>query len=388
MKKQRSANPMTYEKYMEVMESDIMDRVLKQTAGYDYHSFRERDVKNALNKDTMTIHDFGAFLSPAADSLLEEMAERARSETRKHFGNTVSLYTPLYISNYCCNHCTYCGFNCENKITRGRLTFDEIEKELRAISETDLKEILLLTGESRKYSDVEYIGEAVKLAAKYFTTIGIEIYPLNTDEYEYLHRCGADFVSVYQETYDTVQYEKYHISGPKRVYPYRFHAQERALKGGMRGVGFGALLGLGDFRKDAFAAGIHAYHLQKNYPHAEISFSVPRIRSFKNHREHSEFGLNTVRERQLLQIILAFRIFMPFASITVSTRERAGFRDHIAGLAANKLSAGVKVGIGGHSADKKGDEQFEISDARDVTGIHEMILSKGLQPVYTDYIRV
>jgi 2-iminoacetate synthase len=374
-----------YFDYMEIIESDILEKVLRRTRGYDYEKYNADDVKKAIPKETLTFHDYGALLSPAAESLLEEIAERAKRETRRHFGNSISLYTPLYISNYCNNHCLYCGLNRQNKINRGKLSYEEIDGELKAIARTGLKEILLLTGESRTWSNVEYIGEAVKLARKYFSAIGIEIYPLNIDEYAYIHRCGADFISVYQETYDPEIYEKHHLSGPKRVYSYRFHAQERAVRGGLRGASFGSLLGLGDFRKDAFATGLHARYLQRKYPEVEISFSVPRIRSYINNAEISPHG---VREKQLLQVLLAFRIFMPFASIAISSRERAGFRDNIIGLAANKISAGVKVGVGGHEIEKKGDEQFEIADARDVSQVHAMILEKGLQPVYTDYIRV
>ena len=192
-------------------------------------------------------------------------------------------------------------------------------------------------------------------------------------------------MSVYQETYNIETYQQVHLRGPKRIYSYRFHAQERALLGGMRGVAFGALLGLGDFRKDAFSAGMHAYFLQRKYPHAEISFSTPRLRPYLNDENTKESGIN---EKQLLQVILAYRLFMPFAGITISTRERSGFRNGVIGMAATKISAGVKVGIGGHKADKKGDEQFEISDSRSVREVHQMITSRGLQPVYTDYVRV
>lgn len=262
---------------------------------------------------------------------------------------------------------------------------EQIEEELKEVAKTGLKEILILTGESRNKSGVEYIGEAVKLATKYFSTVGIEIYPLNTDEYSYIKACGADFVSVYQETYNTDKYEEVHLGGPKRIFPYRFNAQERALLGGMKGVAFGALLGLDDFRKDAFAAGLHAYFLQQKYPHAEISFSTPRIRPYINNKDNNP---NDVHEKQLLQVMLAYRLFMPFAGITISTRERAGFRDNVIGMVATKISAGVCVGVGGHKDGEKGDEQFEISDPRSVSEVHQMIVNRGLQPVYTDYIRV
>lgn len=376
---------MNYLDGMEAVSTDIMDRVLSLAGSYDYGKYGGKDVERALSKELLTPDDYGAVLSPAAMPYLEEMARKARLETRKHFGNSVCLFTPLYISNYCENECVYCGFNCRNKIQRGRLSPEEIEEELRAIAATGLKEILILTGEARNASGVEYIGEAVKLAARRFSTIGIEIYPLNSEEYTYLNKCGADFVSVYQETYNTDKYEQVHLRGPKRIFPYRFNAQERALLGGMRGVGIGALLGLDDFRKDAFAAGMHAYFLQQKYPHAEISFSVPRLRPYINNAGNNPAE---VHERQLLQVMLAYRLLMPFAGITISTREKPSFRDNIIGLAATKISAGVSVGVGGHKNREKGDEQFEISDSRSVDEIHEMIAGRGLQPVYTDYVRV
>lgn len=378
-------NHMNYLKGMEIIKSDIMDKVLERVKEYDYKQYTDSDIKKALMKDHLSIDDFAALLSPAALPYLEEMARKSLSETKKHFGNSISMFTPLYISNYCENHCVYCGFNCENKIHRGMLSLDEVEGELKEIALTGLKEILLLTGESRHKSGVAYIAESIKLAAKYFSTVGIEIYPLNSDEYAYLHECGADFVSIYQETYNTAKYQQVHLKGPKRIFPYRFDAQERALLGGMRGVSFGALLGLDDFRKDVFATGLHAFFIQQKYPHAEISFSTPRLRPYINHSNNNP---NDVHEKQLLQVILAYRLFMPFAGITISTREREGFRDHIIGIAATKISAGVKVGVGGHKEKEKGDEQFEISDPRSVGEIHQMILGRGLQPIYSDYIRV
>ena len=378
-------DPMKYLDTMEAVDSDIMDKVLNAMNHYDYHRYTAADVRSALAKDNLSPEDFAALLSPAAFPFLEEMARKAQYETRKHFGNSVCMFTPLYIANYCENECVYCGFNCKNKIHRAKLTYEEIDHELSVIAATGLKEILILTGESRHMSDVEYIGEALKLARKYFSTIGIEIYPLNSDEYRYLHECGADFVSVYQETYNPVKYEQMHLSGPKRIYPYRLNAQERALMGGMRGVSFGALLGLDDFRKDAFASGMHAYYIQQKYPHAEISFSTPRLRPYVNNAENNP---NDVHEPQLLQVMLAYRLFMPFAGITISTRERAGFRDNGIGMAATKISAGVSVGVGGHEEEAKGDEQFEISDPRSVAEVHNAILNQGLQPVYTDYLWV
>lgn len=374
-------NIMDYAPEMERIDSDIMDKTLRYRDGYDYSQYTALDVKKALASEVIGIDEYAALLSPAADGFLEQMALRAQTETRKHFGNTVTLFTPLYIANYCENECVYCGFNCKNKIHRARLNYDEIDVELRKIADSGLKEILLLTGESRKMSSVEYIGEALKIAKKYFTTIGIEIYPLNTDEYAYLKQCGADFVSVYQETYSLEKYSEQHLGGSKRIFPYRFNAQERAVMAGMRGVSFGALLGLDDFRKDAFAVGVQATLIQRKYPHVEIGFSVPRLRPYINNAENNP---KDVHERQLLQVMLAYRLLMPFAGITISTRERAGFRDNVIGLMATKISAGVKVGVGGHDGEQKGDEQFEISDPRSVDEIVDSIAKKGLQAVFTD----
>ena len=386
MMKIRDTDHMEYMEGMEKSDHSIMNKVLKMTDEYDYRRYNAIDVKNVLNKETIGAEDLAVLLSPSAEPLLEKMARRAKIETAKHFGNTVCMFTPLYIANYCENYCVYCGFNCSNKIRRGKLSIDEIESEYKTISETGLREILLLTGESKSASPVEYIAEAVSLAKKYFSTIGVEVYPMNSDEYAVLRKAGADFVSVYQETYNTVKYEEVHLRGPKRVFPYRFNSQERALMGGMRGVAFGSLLGLSDFRKDAYAAGLHAFFIQKKYPWAEISYSLPRLRPYINNADNNP---NDVHETQLLQVMLAYRIFMPYAGITISTRERAGFRDNVAGLAATKISAGVKVGIGGHGDnEQKGDEQFEISDPRSVEEVRKALLDKGLQPVFTDYVRV
>ena len=376
---------MKYLPGMEVLESDIMDQVISKMNAYDYDSYTDEDVIRALNKENRSIEDFAALLSPAALNHLEEMAQLAQKETRNHFGNSIYMFTPLYIANYCENYCIYCGFNCHNKIRRAALTSEEIEKEMKSIAKTGLQEILLLTGESRYKSDVKYIGEACKIARKYFKVVGLEVYPMNSDEYAYLHECGADYVTVFQETYNSDKYETLHLEGHKRIFPYRLNAQERALKGGMRGVGFAALLGLDDFRKDAFATGVHAYLLQRKYPHAEIAFSCPRLRPIIN---NDKINPKDVHEPQLLQVITAYRLFMPFASITISTRECERFRNNIINIAATKISAGVSVGIGGHAGEEKGDEQFEISDPRSVDEVFNAIVDKGLQPVMSDYIYV
>lgn len=386
-------DPMEYLPGMEKIESDICEKVISQMKAYDASKYTPRDVRMALEHETCTVEDFKALLSPAAEPFLEQMAQRARMETSKHFGNTVYLFTPLYIANYCENYCVYCGFNCYNDIHRMKLTPEQIEHEMQVIASSGMEEILILTGESRVQSDVKYIGEACKLARKYFRMVGLEIYPVNTDEYRYLHECGADYVTVFQESYDIVAYEKLHLMGHKRVWPYRFDAQERALRGGMRGVGFSALLGLSDFRKDALASALHVYYLQRKYPQAEMSLSCPRLRPIIN---NEKINPQDVHEKQLCQILCAYRIFMPFVGITVSSRESAAFRNGIVRICATKVSAGVSTGIGDHeskytgrdSGGDQGDEQFEINDGRSLKKMYDDITDEGLQPVLNDYLYV
>lgn len=231
-------NHMEYMPGMEIIKSDIRETVMAHVEEYDYDKYTARDVRAALDHETCSVEDFKALLSPAAAPFLEEMAQKARIETGKHFGNTVYLFTPLYIANYCENYCVYCGFNCYNHINRMKLNMEQIEKEMQVIADSGMEEILILTGESRAMSDVKYIGEACKLARKYFRMVGVEIYPVNTDEYRYLHECGVDYVTVFQETYDNVKYETLHLRdisvfGPTalmhRKSPARWHERGSVL---------------------------------------------------------------------------------------------------------------------------------------------------------------
>ncbi len=383
-------DPMTYLPGMEQIDSDIRRWVLSHMEAFNPDDYTADDVRAALSRTRCSIEDFAALLSPAAEPFLEQMAQRARQETSRHFGNTVYLFTPLYLANYCENYCVYCGFNCYQNIRRRKLDRAQIEREMQVIAQSGMEEILLLTGESRAQSDLDYIGEACRLARKYFRMVGLEIYPVNTEEYRYLHACGADYVTVFQETYDAKRYGELHLLGHKRVYPYRFDAQERALMAGMRGVACSALLGLSDFRKDAFAGALHVYALQRKYPHAELSLSCPRLRPIAGNRSlHSE----DVQERQLCQVLCAYRIFLPYVGITVSSRESAQFRNGIVRIAATKVSAGVSTGIGDHESkyagtddETAGGEQFEIDDARSLETMCTDMQQSGLQPVRNDYL--
>ena len=345
---------MKYLPGMEVIDSDMLDQVVAIHNSFNNDDFTEKDVRLALSKEHLDPRDFMALLSTAAAPFLEEMAQKAHLVTRRHFGNNITILTPIYFANYCDNYCIYCGFNSHNKIKRARLTDEELHRECKNIADTGIEEVIMLTGESPKMSDIKYIGNAVKIARQYFRVINMEIYPVNSEDYKYLHECGADYVTVFQETYNSDKYATLHLAGHKRIFPYRFYSQERAILGGMRGVGFAALLGLDDYQKDALATGMHAWLMQRKYPHAEISLSCPRLCPIIN---NDKINPKDVDERKLTQIICAYRLFMPYASIVVSSRESARYRNAIMKIAATKVSASVCVGSGHHRAELQREER-------------------------------
>lgn len=377
---------MKYLPGMEVIDSDMLDQVVAIRNSFNNDDFTDKDVRLALSKEHLDPRDFMALLSTAAAPFLEEMAQKAHLVTRRHFGNNITILTPIYFANYCDNYCIYCGFNSHNKIKRARLTDEELHRECKNIADTGIEEVIMLTGESPKMSDIKYIGNAVKISSQYFRVINMEIYPVNSEDYKYLHECGADYVTVFQETYNSDKYATLHLAGHKRIFPYRFYSQERAILGGMRGVGFAALLGLDDYQKDALATGMHAWLMQRKYPHAEISLSCPRLCPIIN---NDKINPKDVDERKLTQIICAYRLFMPYACIVVSSRESARYRNAIMKIAATKVSASVCVGIGGHlenDGSEMGDEQFEITDGRSFDQMYSDIKGMGLQPVTSEYI--
>lgn len=377
---------MKYLPGMEVIDSDMLDQVVAIRNSFNNDDFTDKDVRLALSKEHLDPRDFMSLLSTAAAPFLEEMAQKAHLVTRRHFGNNITILTPIYFANYCDNYCIYCGFNSHNKIKRARLTDEELHRECKNIADTGIEEVIMLTGESPKMSDIKYIGNAVKIARQYFRVINMEIYPVNSEDYKYLHECGADYVTVFQETYNSDKYATLHLAGHKRIFPYRFYSQERAILGGMRGVGFAALLGLDDYQKDALATGMHAWLMQRKYPHAEISLSCPRLCPIIN---NDKINPKDVDERKLTQIICAYRLFMPYACIVVSSRESARYRNAIMKIAATKVSASVCVGIGGHlenDGSEMGDEQFEITDGRSFDQMYSDIKRMGLQPVTSEYI--
>lgn len=339
------------------------------------------EVKRILNKRVIDENDFKYLLSSEVQKALEDMALRVNREHLHHFGKVILLYTPIYISNYCVNQCVYCSYNASNQIQRHQLTYEEIEIEAKAVSLSGIQHVLLLTGESETHTPFEYIKSAVKIFKKYFSSITIEIYPLSKAQYAELIKLGVDGLTIYQETYDRLVYKSVHPFGPKSHYDYRLEAPSRAAEAGMYHINIGALLGLKNWRDDVYALGLHLKELEHRYPESNFSVSIPRIRPFKGQKFTSE----EISNQDLVQIMLALKLFAPKMGLNISTRESAEFREHLLALGVSKMSAGVQTSVGGHSK-KQGDSQFEISDNRSVAEIVNMLKKNGYQPIMSDWI--
>ncbi len=342
------------------------------------------NVRTVLAKERLTEKDFLTLLSPAAEAFLETMAGKAHRITVQNFGKVIFLFTPLYLSDYCENQCAYCGFNVKNAFVRRKLTEGELEKEATAIAGTDMRHVLILSGESREHASPDYIKGCLKVLRKHFSSISLEIYPLNVEEYRDLIKAGADGLTVYQEVYDERIYDEVHLSGPKKDYLNRLDAPERGCRAGMRTVTIGPLLGLNDWRREAFLAGIHAHYLQNKYWDVDISLSFPRFRPHMGNFQPR----SPVDDRGFVQIIMASRLFMPRTGITVSTRENSAFRDNILPLGVTKMSAWSSTEVGGRTQEKQGTGQFSISDCRNTKEMKEMLLHRGYQPIFKDWHRV
>ena len=346
-----------------------------------FNGITDDHVLKAINKNVLSHSDLLALLSPSAENNLELMAQKAKRITYQNFGKAIVLYTPLYISDFCDNHCVYCGFNAKNKITRKKLSLEEIEKEAKKISSTGLRHLLLLTGDSRKHTPVVYIKEAVCILKKYFPCITIEIYALHEHEYKELIDAGVDGLTIYQETYDEELYKKLHPAGPKRDYLFRLDAPENACKVKMRSINVGSLLGLNDWRKDTFFTLLHAQYLQDKYTDVEISVSFPRIRPHTG-----SFSTDfPVSDKHFVQALLTARLFLNRAGINISTRESAAIRDNLMGIGVTRMSIGSKTTVGGYSNDNNINKQFEISDDRDIQTFKKVLENKGFEAVFKDW---
>lgn len=346
-----------------------------------FESLDREKTSRIIGKPQLTHADFLALLSPAAAPLLEDMAQMANRLTVQHFGRTILLYTPMYLSNYCANRCVYCSFSGVNAIHRRQLTLEEVDREAAAIAATGLKHILVLTGDAPKKATIGYLKACISILARYFTSISIEIYALKESEYEELIAAGVDSLTIYQETYNESLYDELHPRGPKKDYRFRLDAPERACRAAIRAVNIGALLGLDDWRRDAFFTGLHADYLQRRFPEADISVSLPRIRPHAGGYQPQ----HPVSDADLVQIMLAMRLFIPRVGITLSTRERAELRDNLIRLGVTRMSAGSSTKVGGHSTDTDDVGQFEICDERSVAEMARQITRLGYQPVFKDW---
>lgn len=345
-------------------------------------NINDSDVRKVLNKKSvLTPKDFAVLISPAANKFLEEMAVRSVHLTRKRFGNAIQIFAPLYLSNECQNICTYCGFSLTNKIPRKTLSDQEILAEAEVLKSRGIEHVLLVTGEAQKTVGVEYIAHAIELLQPLFSNISIEVQPLEEEEYKFLITKGLYAVLVYQETYHKERYYLYHPKGKKSNFAYRLDTPDRLGKAGVHKIGIGALLGLEDWRVDSFFTAMHLDHLEKKYWQTKFSVSFPRMRPF----EGGEFPVHEMSEKDLLQLIFAWRIFRENIELSLSTRERALFRNHVLSLGITSMSAASSTEPGGYANPNSHLEQFEIDDDRSVEEISQLIQAKGLDPVFKDW---
>jgi 2-iminoacetate synthase len=353
------------------------DKVLQ-----DIYAKTEKDVRAALNNaDNCSLEDFKALISPAALPFLEEMAQISQAKTQKRFGKTIQMYVPLYLSNECQNICTYCGFSLTNKIPRKTLSEAEILKEVAVIKAMGFDHVLLVTGEANQTVGVEYIQHAMQLIRPYFSNISMEVQPLLQPEYEELMHEGLNAVLVYQETYHEAAYKTHHPKGKKSNFEFRLETPDRLGAAGIHKMGLGVLIGLEDWRTDSFFTALHLNYLQKKYWKTKYSISFPRLRPFSG-------GLETkvnMTDKELVQLICAYRIFDEEVELSLSTRENENFRNHAFKLGITSMSAGSKTDPGGYASPQQNLEQFEISDDRSPATIAAMIQSNGYDAVWKDW---
>lgn len=344
---------------------------------------RTDDVERALTAERLSIEDFMALLSPAAAPFLELMAGKAHKLTRQRFGNTILMYAPLYLSNLCTNGCLYCGFNATNRVPRQTLAMDEIEREARVLHDRGFRHILLVTGEDPKAVDNNYLAAAAQKLSHLFSSISIEVYPMEEAGYRQMVGAGVDGLTIYQETYDRSLYAEMHPFGRKRDFQFRLLAPEHGGAAGLRKIGIGSLLGLGNFRTEGFFTGLHALYLSRHYWRTHLSVSFPRMRP----AEGGFSPLNPVSDREFVQLICALRLLLPDAGMVMSTRESASLRDNLLPLGITQMSAGSCTSPGGYASEEESTRQFVIDDDRTAAEVEQMIQSKGYEAVWKDWDR-
>lgn len=343
-----------------------------------------KDVEAALAATHRTLEDFKALISPAATPYVEEMAQLSHRLTQKRFGKTIQLFAPMYLSNECNNICTYCGFSLDNKIKRKTLTAAEILQEINVIKQHGFNHILLVTGESNHTVHVDYFLKAIEIIKPHFANISIEVQPLSQDEYAQLQGAGVYSVLVYQETYHKEKYKDYHVKGKKSNFYYRLETPDRIGLSGMHKIGLAVLLGLEDWRTDSFFCALHLDYLQKTYWQTKYSIAFPRIRP----AEGVDISNYHINDKELVQLLCAYRLLNEDVEISISTRETEIFRNNIMKLGTTTMSAGSKTNPGGYSVDEDSLEQFEISDERTPAEVAAVITANGYQPVWKDWDKI
>ena len=358
--------------YVKSSEAEVRERIDSATVD---------DVRRALMCARPGISELLTLISPVAGNMMDELGERASLNKRMHYGKTVRLYTPLYLSNYCINHCIYCGFNKSSREHRKRLSVKEVLREGEAIRDFGMDSLLLVSGEDPEYISTAYLEEIVHDLKKIFSYIAMEIYPLSRDDYSRLFKAGIDGLTLYQETYDRETYNRFHLAGPKADYDARLQSLNDGAAAGFRNLGIGVLLGLYDWRLESFSLAAHAIWLNKRFWQSKIQFSFPRITAINNDFEVP----SPMNQEELEQMILAFRIVFPESEISVSTRETPEFRNRIALSAASLLSAASSVVPGGYSGDSDDLGQFSLHDTRTAEEMDRELSSLGLDVVYKDW---
>jgi 2-iminoacetate synthase len=366
--------------------NDTMFKELFDTYDWDevkasIYAKTERDVIEALNKTHRDLEDFKALISPAALPFLEEMSQLSHALTLKRFGRTMQMYVPLYLSNECQNICNYCGFSFDNHIKRKTLTDDEILKEVAVIKEWGYEHVLLVTGEASQTVGVPYLKHAIQLIREQFANISIEVQPLEKTEYHELAEEGLNAVLVYQETYHKDNYKTHHPKGKKSNFYYRLETPDRLGKSGVHKIGLGVLLGLEDWRVDSFFTALHLDYLEKTYWQTKYAVSFPRLRP----AEGVLLPKMELRDKDLAQLICAYRLFNGEVELSISTRENEKFRNNIIKLGITSISAGSKTNPGGYSVEPESLEQFAISDERTPAEVAGMLKQNGYEPVWKDW---
>ncbi|MES2485790.1 MAG: 2-iminoacetate synthase ThiH [Bacteroidota bacterium] len=363
---------------------DVFDTYNWDAVSKRIYSATPQDVERALSNNKRTLNDFMALISPAAQPYLEQMAHVSRALTQKRFGKTIQMYAPMYLSNECQNICTYCGFSLDNKLKRKTLSESEILRECEALKSTGFDHVLLVTGEANYTVNINYFLNAVGLIKDKFANISIEVQPLSTKEYSVLHDAGVYSVLVYQETYHREVYKEYHPKGKKSNFDFRLETPDRVGTAGIHKIGLGVLLGLEDWRTDSFFNALHLDYLQKHYWQSKYSVSFPRLRPAEGIIEPNFI----MDDKDMVQLICAYRLWNEDLEISVSTRENEKFRDKIISLGTTSMSAGSKTNPGGYVVDPESLEQFETSDERSAKEIASIILNAGYEPVWKDWDKI